>query len=99
MEEEVEPKRRQQGERKQEEPGNSCSNSYTQPSTPISNIAKGVPVLDLKADGGDVIAAVAPRRGRVLIFPHACPHDGATVVEVPKLLLRGEVVLPTLKQW
>ena len=32
----------------------------------------------------------APRRGRVLVFPHDCPHAGRPVVDVPKLLLRGE---------
>ena len=36
------------------------------------------------------LAFVAPRRGRLLLFPHACPHAGETTVTVPKLLLRGE---------
>jgi hypothetical protein len=39
----------------------------------------------------NVIAAVKPKRGRVLIFPHICPHAGVAVVEVPKVLLRGEL--------
>ena len=38
-----------------------------------------------------VLAAVAPRRGRLLLFPHKMPHSGATTVSVPKLLLRGEL--------
>jgi hypothetical protein len=96
VEEEVEPEHRQQGERQQEPSFHGSFNGHTQPSTTISNISTGA--VDLKADSDDVIAAVAPKRGRVLIFPHACPHDGATVVEVPKLLLRGEIVLPALKQ-
>lgn len=40
-----------------------------------------------------VLAEIAPIRGRLLLFPHSCPHKGATVVDVPKLLLRGEVIL------
>lgn len=40
-----------------------------------------------------VLAKVAPIRGRLLLFPHNCPHMGATVVQVPKLLLRGEAIL------
>ncbi|RHY13823.1 hypothetical protein DYB25_000485 [Aphanomyces astaci] len=39
----------------------------------------------------NVLAAVQPRRGRLLIFPHLCPHEGAVVQHVPKLLLRGEM--------
>ena len=39
----------------------------------------------------NVIAAVKPKRGRLLIFPHVCPHAGVAVVEVPKVLLRGEL--------
>ena len=39
----------------------------------------------------EVLAAVAPARGRLLLFPHACPHAGAAVAVVPKLFLRGEL--------
>ena len=38
------------------------------------------------------IAKVAPRRGRLLVFPHLCPHEGCEVVSTPKILLRGELV-------
>ena len=34
---------------------------------------------------------VTPRRGRLLFFPHACPHEGRACASVPKLLLRGEL--------
>ena len=39
------------------------------------------------------LAAVSPRRGRLLIFPHAAPHKARPVVAegLPKLLLRGEM--------
>ncbi|KAG7349420.1 ankyrin domain containing protein [Nitzschia inconspicua] len=40
-----------------------------------------------------VLAKVAPRRGRLLLFPHAAPHEGLGVVDLPKILLRGEVQL------
>ena len=42
-------------------------------------------------DGDNLLAAVAPRRGRLLLFPHACPHEGRPVVDVPKVFLRGEL--------
>ena len=40
------------------------------------------------------LAAVTPRRGRLLLFPHLCPHRADEVVAegLPKLLLRGEMV-------
>jgi E3 ubiquitin-protein ligase listerin len=37
------------------------------------------------------IAAVKPKRGRLLLFPHVCPHEGCPVVDCPKLFLRGEL--------
>ncbi|CAE7316881.1 ANK1, partial [Symbiodinium pilosum] len=40
------------------------------------------------------VAAVSPMRGRLLLMPHACPHLAAPVVEVPKVLVRGEVLPP-----
>ena len=38
-----------------------------------------------------LLASVAPRRGRLLLFPHVCPHAGLEVVDAPKLFLRGEL--------
>lgn len=38
-----------------------------------------------------VLAEVRPCRGRLLLFPHLCPHLARPTVEVPKLLLRGEM--------
>eukprot|EP00435_Cladocopium_sp_Y103_P064859 s140_g26.t1 len=40
------------------------------------------------------LATVSPKRGRLLLMPHACPHLAAPVVEVPKVLVRGEVMPP-----
>ena len=45
-----------------------------------------------EAAGWAVVAAVKPKRGRLLIFPHLSPHDGAEVVTPPKLLLRGDML-------
>jgi hypothetical protein len=39
-----------------------------------------------------VLAAVSPVRGRLLVFPHLCPHAGLAVSSVPKLFLRGELL-------
>ena len=42
----------------------------------------------------DRLATVQPRKGRLLLFPHVCPHEGVEVESVPKLLIRGEVYIP-----
>ena len=43
-------------------------------------------------DGRDkYLATIAPKKGRVLIFPHRCPHEGLVVVDTPKMLIRGEL--------
>jgi hypothetical protein len=39
-----------------------------------------------------VVASVRPRRGRLLVTPHACPHLAAATTS-PKLVLRGELLL------
>lgn len=47
---------------------------------------------EVTADGSAAcLANVSPRRGRLLIFPHLTPHEGTEVVDVPKILLRGEL--------
>jgi len=38
------------------------------------------------------IVRVKPRIGRLLVFPHFCPHAGLEVIDIPKLLIRGEMV-------
>jgi hypothetical protein len=40
----------------------------------------------------NIIAKVKPVRGRLLLFPHITPHEGNKVENVPKLLLRGEML-------
>ena len=51
---------------------------------------------DVSGEGrSEVLARVAPKQGRLLVFPHACPHEGLEVQEVPKILLRGELLLTT----
>jgi len=48
----------------------------------------------VSSDGSaEVLARISPQRGRLLLFPHMCPHEGAEVIDVPKILLRGEVQL------
>jgi hypothetical protein len=42
-----------------------------------------------------MLYACAPRRGRLLLFPHATPHAGMPVVDLPKICLRAEVCLRT----
>ena len=52
-------------------------------------------LLDAVAGAGSniALATVKPKRGRLLLFPHRCPHKGLLVEDVPKLLIRGEVRL------
>ena len=40
----------------------------------------------------NLLACIEPRRGRLLIFPHNCPHEGAHTISLPKILLRGELI-------
>ena len=40
-----------------------------------------------------VIEAVAPQKGRILLFPHPIWHEGAPIKDVPKICLRAEVCL------
>lgn len=48
---------------------------------------------DVAGEGrNNILAKVQPKKGRLLLFPHMCPHEGAVVDHVPKLLLRGEVM-------
>mmetsp|Transcript_9366 Transcript_9366/g.14124 ORF Transcript_9366/g.14124 Transcript_9366/m.14124 type:complete len:565 (+) Transcript_9366:198-1892(+) len=47
-------------------------------------------LLDSVKKDSDFRIAVSPVRGRLLLFPHRCPHEGAGVISLPKLLLRGE---------
>jgi tRNA dimethylallyltransferase len=44
-------------------------------------------------EDGNLIYGTQPRRGRILLFPHAAPHAGAAVVSVPKICLRTEVAV------
>jgi len=37
------------------------------------------------------VAVAKPRRGRLSLMPHACPHAAFPVIDAPKVLLRGEV--------
>ena len=36
---------------------------------------------------------VKPKYGRILFFPHECPHEGRPTVSVPKIFLRAELIL------
>jgi hypothetical protein len=48
---------------------------------------------DSKERDDNILAVAVPGLGRLLIFPHRCPHAGLEVRNPPKLLLRGEVYL------
>ena len=37
------------------------------------------------------IQAISPKRGRLFVFPHRCLHKSDPTIDVPKLLLRGEM--------
>jgi hypothetical protein len=40
-----------------------------------------------------VLAATRPVSGRLMLMPHACPHQASPVVDAPKLLIRGEALV------
>ena len=41
-----------------------------------------------------ILASIAPKRGRLLFFPHICPHAGLIVHNAgKKLFLRGELAI------
>lgn len=48
-------------------------------------------LLESLAASSPAVAIVKPVRGRLLVYPHACPHRAAAIVAPPKLLLRGEM--------
>ena len=48
-------------------------------------------------DRNHVLARICPKRGRLLLFPHACPHEGNGVYDIPKILLRGEIMLSSTR--
>ena len=37
--------------------------------------------------------AITPQKGRILLFPHHWPHAGASVLSVPKIMLRAEITI------
>jgi hypothetical protein len=43
--------------------------------------------------GAGVLGSALPQRGRLVIFPHECPHAGLPVLDVPKKFLRGELLI------
>ena len=71
--------------------GNTAENSFS-----ISTVSSES-VITEAATGSvqslcNVLATVQPRRGRLLVFPHQCPHEGMAVNSLPKILLRGEMI-------
>jgi hypothetical protein len=47
---------------------------------------------DRQVRDGEELAAVSPRRGSILVFPHATPHVGNCVGAQRKVLLRGDML-------
>eukprot|EP00931_Biecheleriopsis_adriatica_P006324 TRINITY_DN107740_c0_g1_i1.p1 TRINITY_DN107740_c0_g1~~TRINITY_DN107740_c0_g1_i1.p1 ORF type:complete len:428 (+),score=66.94 TRINITY_DN107740_c0_g1_i1:106-1284(+) len=57
------------------------------------NVGGGETVLlERVHQAAQVVQAVAPIRGRLLVYPHLYPHRAQAVELPPKLLLRGEMV-------
>lgn len=40
-----------------------------------------------------VLATTQPMKGRLMLMPHACPHQASPVIDAPKLLIRGEALV------
>ena len=43
-----------------------------------------------------ILGSAAPARGRLVIFPHICPHAGLPTIDAPKVFLRGELIVTPL---
>ena len=67
---------------------NSNNINYTNP----HKTSKGEEEEGSSETDENVLSCIAPRRGRLLIFPHYCPHEGAHTISLPKILLRGEMI-------
>jgi hypothetical protein len=60
-----------------------------------NNINVDIPSDDKNDDDDidtNILATIIPKRGRLLVFPHICYHEGNKAVSLPKLLLRGEMI-------
>ena len=51
----------------------------------------GETVLVESIDSPVTIIGAKPKRGRLLFFPHLCPHKGDVIIDVPKVFIRGEL--------
>lgn len=58
--------------------------------------AKLAPSGGVAPGAREVLARVQPRRGRLLLMPHACPHAASATVDVPKSFIRGEILPPSV---
>jgi hypothetical protein len=52
-----------------------------------TNLLLNIPT---KSTSTSVIESIKPKKARLLLFPHNCPHEGMSVKSLPKILLRGE---------
>ena len=50
-------------------------------------------LLEENSPESNILSSISVVQGRMLLFPHPCPHQGNEVVDVPKILLRGELIL------
>eukprot|EP00041_Stephanoeca_diplocostata_P017975 m.372708 g.372708 ORF g.372708 m.372708 type:complete len:1073 (+) comp20876_c0_seq8:209-3427(+) len=57
----------------------------------LTDCAEGGQTALRRCKKGPILATVQPRRGRLLVFPHVCWHEGLATTSVPKRLLRGEL--------
>ena len=60
--------------------GAEVSSSFSSPSTYTS----------YTGPESNIIRSIQPKLGRLLLFPHSCPHSGLPVQKDCKLLIRGE---------
>ena len=68
------------------------SSDESAPAKVTSSTNNGELYTTASAGEDGVLASVPPRRGRLLVFPHVCPHAGLRVGVVPKMFLRGEML-------
>jgi hypothetical protein len=59
--------------------------------TTLQTIEENIATMNEEAD--KQCFPVKPKCGRILFFPHECPHEGRPTVSVPKIFLRAELIL------
>ena len=72
-----------------------AASKHKSKNAPINHAGDGTKSKNKHYLGGDddetILYSCKPKRGRILLFPHATLHAGMPVIDLPKICLRAEV--------